>query len=76
MIGEGSKPPIRIWALEDAPGELQQIALDGGMAGDWIVLIPAHYANGPEVVGEFFDFDDEWEKTLPDGSVMIVGGNR
>ncbi len=83
MLGEGKKPPIRIWKLEDAPREftgaryLAKVRADGrGQLPEelWIVLIPAHYANGPEMVDEIFDFVDEWKFPLPDGSRLLVGG--
>jgi hypothetical protein len=34
--------PIKVWAFEDAPKELQALSQHGGDE-DWLILIPASY---------------------------------
>ena len=72
LLGEGAAPPIRIWRYWDAPYDLQDL-FELIPPDSWLVLIPAGYAQGEEIVGEMFDFKDEEERTLPDGGVVLLG---
>ena len=72
--------PIKVWAFEDAPAELQALSTHGGDE-DWLVLIPASHKEKilqyglPLWMSKLDTCEDPSEHVLENGDHVIIGAH-